>query len=203
MVASEGKPGVNAPERIETARLVLRRPLSRDASAMFERYASDPDVTRFVSWPTHRSVADTLAFLQFSDAEWDRWPGGPFLIASRADGRVLGSTGLGFESPDRAMTGYVLAKDSWGLGYATEALQAVVDLARQTGVVRLYALCHPEHLASRHVLEKCDFTLEGAWRNYAEFPNHMPGVRSDALCYAMVCDAGFQHAGSPPNGAEA
>ena len=186
---------MKVPERIETARLVLRRPLPSDASAVFERYAGDPDVTRFVGWPRHRSVADTVAFLQFSDGEWDRRPGGPFLIESRVDGRLLGSTGLQFEAPDRAMTGYVLAADSWGFGYATEALHAMIDVARHTGVVRLYALCHPEHRASGHVLEKCGFTLEGAWRQYAEFPNHSPGVRLDALCYATVCGAGVQHDG--------
>jgi len=111
--------GVKDHERLETSRLVLRRPLEADASAMFERYASDPDVTRFTGWPRHRSAAETLAFVQSSDAEWNRWPAGPFLIASRVDGRLLGSTGLAFETPDRAMTGYVLAKDSWGLGFAT------------------------------------------------------------------------------------
>ena len=176
-------------EPIETSRLLLRRPLVSDASAVFERYASDPEVTRFVGWPRHRTVADTVAFLQFSDAEWDRWSGGPYLIMSRVDGRLLGSTGLGFEAPDRAATGYVLAKDSWGQGYATEALQAMVNLARRRGVVRLYALCHPQHRASGHVLEKCDFTCEGTWREHAEFPNLTPGVRSDVLCYALILGA--------------
>lgn len=177
-------------ERLESSRLVFRRPLEGDAAAMFERYASDPEVTRFVGWPRHRSVGETLAFVRSSDAEWNRWPAGPYLIASRADGRLLGSTGLAFETPDRAMTGYVLAKDSWGLGFATEALQAMVDAARRMGVERLYALCHPEHRASWRVLEKCDFACEGTWRDHTEFPNLTPGVRSDVLCYALFPGAG-------------
>jgi ribosomal-protein-alanine N-acetyltransferase len=182
-------------ERIETARLLLRRPVAGDAAAMFERYAGDADVTRFVGWPRHRTVADTLAFLDFSDAEWNRWPGGPYLIVSRADGRLLGSTGLGFEAPDRAVTGYVLAKDSWGQGYATEALHAMVDRARRLGVVRLYALCHPQHRASRRVLEKCAFACEGTWPDHAEFPNLAPGARSDVLCYALILVPQAQPAG--------
>ena len=176
-------------ERIETSRLLLRRPLAGDASAIFQRYARDSEVTRFVGWPRHQTLADTLAFLQFSDAQWERWHAGPYLILSRMDGRLLGSTGLAFETPDRAMTGYVLAKDSWGLGYATEALQLMVDLARPMGVVRLYALCHPQHRASRRVLEKCNFICEGTWQNYVEFPNLNPGVKSEALCYALILGA--------------
>ena len=65
--------------------------------------------TQVRSWPTHRSVEDTIRFLESSEAEWDRWPAGPFLIESRSDGRLLGSTGLSFETPERAVTGYVLA----------------------------------------------------------------------------------------------
>lgn len=179
---------MNELERIETARLVLRRPRPDDASAVFERYASDPDVTRFLSWPRHRTEADTRAFLQFSDAEWNRWPAGPYLVESRADGRLLGSTGLAFEAPGAASTGYVFARDAWGQGFATEALGAMVDVARRLRVVRLYALCHPRHRASQHVLEKCGFLPDGTWTQQGEFPNLAPGVRSDVLCYSLVLE---------------
>ncbi len=103
---------VKAPERIETARLALQRPHTADLEAIFTRYANDPDATRFMAWPRHRSFADTQAFLAFSEAEWDRWPVGPYLLRSRVEGTLLGSTGLAFESPYRASTGYVLAKDA-------------------------------------------------------------------------------------------
>ena len=65
----------------------------------------------------------------------------------------------------------MLAKDAWGRGFATEALGAMVEIARASGVSRLYALCHVDHRPSAHVLEKCGFTCEGTLRQYAEFPN--------------------------------
>jgi ribosomal-protein-alanine N-acetyltransferase len=99
---------------------------------------------------------------------------------------LLGSTGFGFETSYRAVTGYVLARDAWGKGYATEALNAIVDVASWIHVVRLYALCHPEHRASWRVLEKCRFTREGTLRRYAEFPNLSPGELSDVFCYARI-----------------
>jgi len=172
-------------ERIDTERLVLRRPVASDASAVFARYASDPEVTRYLSWPRHRSIEDTSMFLQFSDMEWARGVG-PYLIEARAGGRLLGATGLGFETPQRAATGYVLARDAWGQGYATEALRAVVEVAAKVGVQRLYALTHTEHSASWHVLEKCAFAREGVLRSHTEFPNLRPGELSDVLCYARV-----------------
>lgn len=177
---------VKAPQVIQTPRLVLRRPRPEDAESIFARYASDRDVTRFVGWPVHTSVDDTRSFLAFSEGEWELWPAGPYVVHARAGGALLGSTGLAFETPHRSMTGYVFARDAWGRGYATEALQAMVDLAPGCGVRRLYAICHTEHAASFRVLEKCGFAREGVLRRHSIFPNLSPGEPADVFCYALV-----------------
>lgn len=177
---------MKAPERIDTSRLLLRRPRAADAKVIFARYASDPEVTRYVGWPAHRSVDGTRAFVALSDEEWSRWPAGPYLVESRADGRLLGGTGLGFETPYRASTGYIFARDAWGQGYATEALRAMVTLAETLRVRRLYAICHVDHRASARVMEKCDFAREGVLRRYSAFPNLNGGEICDVLCYARV-----------------
>jgi [ribosomal protein S5]-alanine N-acetyltransferase len=186
---------VKAPERIETSRLILRKPALADADAVFGRYASDPEVTRFLGWPRHRSVEDTRAFMQCSEAEWDRWPAGPYLIESRAAGVLLGSTGFSFETPYRAATGYVLAKDAWGAGVATEALGAIVVVSRGLELPRLYALCHTGHAASARVLEKCGFRCEGTLRRHSVFPNLDADEVCDVLCYAVVFDGRTMPAG--------
>ena len=71
-------------------------------------------------------------------------------------------------------------------GYATEALAAMVDVARAAGVLRLFALCHADHRASARVLEKCGFALEGTLHRYVEFPNLKRGEPQDVLCYAVI-----------------
>jgi RimJ/RimL family protein N-acetyltransferase len=177
---------MNAAERMETARLVFRRPTAADAPAIFERYAGDREATRFMSWPVHETIAQTEAFLRFSDGEWERWPGGPYLIEARSDGRLLGGTGFAFETPQRAATGYILARDAWGLGHATEALTAVVGVAAGLGLRRLYALCHTDHHPSWRVLEKCGFAREGILRSHTEFPNLKPGEPCDVFSYGKV-----------------
>jgi RimJ/RimL family protein N-acetyltransferase len=175
---------MKAPERIETSRLILRRPQASDARAIFTRYASDPEVTRYVAWPRHTSIAETQEFLEFSDAGWNTSPSGAYLVESRANGSLLGSTGLHFEAPDRASTGYVFAKDSWGKGYATEALQAMVSLAQSLNVRRLYALCHTENRASAHVLEKSGFEREAMLPQHTIFPNLSTTTPLDVFVYA-------------------
>lgn len=181
---------MDAPHQLRTPRLLLRVPEDTDAEAIFARYASDEEVTRFVSWPRHRSLGDTRAFLSFSTEAWERWPCGPLLICKNPGGALLGTTGIHFETPYRASTGFVLARDAWGQGYASEALEALVILAPRLGVRRLYALCHAQHEAAARVLEKGGFTLEGTLRQHQGYPNlGLPQQQeqpSDVRCYARV-----------------
>jgi [ribosomal protein S5]-alanine N-acetyltransferase len=173
-----------APEVVETARLLLRRPQLTDVEQIFARYASDPEVTRYMTFARHQSVADAEMFVDFSDMEWTLQGCGPYLVHSRQSGILLGGTGLSVAG-EHAETGYVFARDAWGFGYATEALTAMVDVARLVGLRRLTAHCHPEHLASRRVLEKGGFTLEHLARDAHVFPNMGP-TKQDVLSY--ICD---------------
>ncbi len=177
---------MKAPERFETERLVLRRPQLDDAELVFSTYASDREVSRYLAWRLHQSPDTTRSFLEFSDDEWQRWPAGPYLIESRADGRLIGGTGFAFETHYRASTGYVFARDAWGQGYATEAVNAIVEIGKDIGIVRLYALCHVDHARSARVLERAGFTCEGVLQSYLEFPNLAPGEPADVHCYARV-----------------
>lgn len=170
---------------IETARLRLRRPVAADAEALFDAYARDAEVTRYLAWPRHRTLEDTLSFIQFSDQEWARRPPGPLLIESREDGRLLGSTGIQLETTSSGSTGYVLRRDAWGKGYATEALRAMADLAPKLGLKELHSLCHPDHTASQHVMKKCGFVQDGLLKEFAVFPNLAPDRKVDTLRFVL------------------
>ena len=76
---------MKAPEHIETTRLVLRKPTAADAETIYKRYSSDTEVTKYVGWPRHQSIEQTKEFLGFSEAEWNRWPAGPYLIECQGD----------------------------------------------------------------------------------------------------------------------
>jgi [ribosomal protein S5]-alanine N-acetyltransferase len=178
--------GLLIPEEVETQRLRLRRPTLKDAEAIFRRYASVPEVTRYLAWPTHRTVADTEDFILGSDKAWSEDGAGPYLVLSQ-DGVLLGGSGLALHTPQSAETGYVFAQDAWGRGYATEVVQRVVLLAfRIPSLSRLRALCHLENAASRRVLEKAGFVLEEVLRNHSVFPNCGLPNAVDVCSYARV-----------------
>jgi RimJ/RimL family protein N-acetyltransferase len=161
-----------APERIETARLVLRRPGLGDAEAIFARYMSDAAVVRYLGRMRHTSVEESRQFLAVSDSDWERGPAGPFLIEVRDEGRLVGGVHLRFPEPGVALAGYALARDAWGHGYATEAMLAMVDVVRGLGLRELLASCHPENTASIHVLAKCGLVRSGVVKEL--FPNIDP-----------------------------
>lgn len=175
------------PLRYDTERLRLVRPRPVDVDEIFARYASDPAVTRYLGWPRHRTVEDTRGFLAWSDDQWARYQTGPYLIRARADDRLLGSTGFTFDDDGSAMTGYVLARDSWGQGFATEALMGVIEIAATLRVHGLYAFCHPDHAASIRVLEKCRFVRDDSAVTTMTFPNLEGAVDVDVRCYRRWC----------------
>ena len=175
-------------EILETERLVLRRPRVSDEPAIFSRYASDPEVTRYMAWPTHTSLDDTHAFLRLSDDAWARWPlAGPYLVFARDGVTLLGGAGIVNDDAVRAQIGYILARDAWGRGYATEALLASVGAARAAGVRRLEAGVHVDHHASGRVLEKAGFVREGPRPGRpGAFPNLPPDAIRDSVVYTLA-----------------
>ena len=90
-------------------------------------------------------------------------------------------------TPGRGKAEYVLAEDAWGHGYATETLQAIVELATSLSVRQLRALCHPEHTTSQRVLEKCGFRSVGILTISGAFPNLSGDAVAPVLNYSRSC----------------
>lgn len=179
------------PETIETDRLILRRPKTSDAQDIFDLYASDPDVTKYMSWPTHEHVETTNEVVEAWIDQWQTGGnGGAFLITDKVTGSLLGGTGFDLHSQLVASTGYVFPKSEWGKGYATETLGAILELGKAYGLKRLFAYCHHAHRDSAHVMEKNGFEFEGKLRNYIEFPNLTPGEMTDVLMFAWIPTSG-------------
>ena len=175
------------PETFRTSRLILRRITLADAEAIFGAYAQDPDVTRYVIWQPHRHLGDTREFLQRCVDRWEA--GSEFTWAiCLPDGTLIGSFALRVDG-HKANTGYAVARRQWGKGYATEALQAVVDRAlQQPQIYRVWATCDCENPASARVMEKVGMTREGILRRWLIHPQAGSTPR-DCLCYSIVKDA--------------
>ena len=175
------------PERFETDRLLLRPVKAADAPVIFTRYARDPDVARYMTWETHRTVDETEAYVaDCVKARPDR--DRSYAILRHGEDRPIGVFELRRSARFRLGFGYALAKDAWGHGFMTEALTHVVAWAMaQPAIFRIGDVCDTENIASARVMEKAGLRREGILRRWAVHPNLGPEPR-DCFSYARVRD---------------
>lgn len=173
------------PERIETERLVLRIPSVADAETIFNSYAQDSEVTRYLIWRPHQNIYETEGFLADCAAAWECNVQFPYVITFKQSGAVIGMIEIRIND-FKADVGYVVSRQHWGKGVATEALRSLVEWAlRQESIYRVWALCDVENLASERVLEKVGMQREGVLRRQIVHPNISDEPR-DCYCYAAV-----------------
>ena len=170
---------------IETPRLRLREFVAEDWPAVLA-YQTDPRYLRYYPW-MGRTEADVRAFV----AQFVGWqaeePRIKFQLAVtlRDDGRLIGNGGIRLaEAGARAAeTGYEIAPEHWGRGYATEAARAMVGFGFEVlGLRRVWGECVPENAASRRVMEKLGMRCAGRLRNTQWYK----GRWWDTLVYSLL-----------------
>lgn len=156
---------------LETERLILRRLTPDDAQEVFDNWASDPEVTRFLRWNTHENVEATRNWLQqeahqYADRSFYNWG-----IVLKSCGTLIGSIGAVNEEsePERTELGYCIGKAYWNQGYTTEALSRIVKyLSEEAGIKRFIAKHAKENPASGVVMRHVGFYWfkEGTYKSF-------------------------------------
>jgi ribosomal-protein-alanine N-acetyltransferase len=173
------------PEQFETKRLVLRKPRLDDARAIFEGWAQDQEVTRYLTWRPHEQVEQTQEFVQSCIRAWEGETRFPYMITLKGSDEVIGMIDPRIEGP-KVGIGYVAARAHWGKGYVPEATRAIIDWAfQQPSIYRVYATTDVENIASRRVLEKVGMQCEGILRKYIFHPN-ISDVPRDSYMYSIT-----------------
>jgi len=173
------------PETFQTERLILRPIAPTDGDAIFEGYAQDAEVTRFLVWRPHRDRAETEAYIARCLATPTN-EARTYVLTGRDDGRVRGALDLRWPASHRLEFGYVLARPWWGQGLMTEALTEVVRWAlARPGIFRVGAWCDAENIGSARVMEKAGLIREGVARRWWRPPN-IEGDPRDCYVYAIT-----------------
>lgn len=173
---------LSLPETIRTERLILERLRYEDAPEIFYAYASKPEVTRWVSWLTHRSVEDTLDFLGHVTKAWSLGKDYSYAIRIAQSNILIGSIGI-INNDGDLQFGYALGPSHWRKGYATEACRALLELAaHMPDAKRISTFVSIENLASIRVLEKCGLKREASLKKWFLFPNAGP-EKHDCFSY--------------------
>jgi ribosomal-protein-alanine N-acetyltransferase len=134
---------------------------------MFDNWASDPAVTKFLSWPTYRSVEDAHSILNVWLENYEKPDFYQWAIVLKELNQPIGSIGV-VNSDDRVdmvEIGYCIGRNWWGRGIMPEALSAVMEyLFNAVGMQRIEAGHDPDNPASGAVLRKCGLQYEGTLR---------------------------------------
>jgi ribosomal-protein-alanine N-acetyltransferase len=169
---------------LETERLILRKMAPNDAEAVFA-YASDPEVSRYTLWETHRSIEDSRAFLKLITAKYENGGEPDWGITYRGDGYLVGACGLvNWEAEHaRAEIGFVLSRRYWGRGFMPEAVRAMFRFGfERMNLNRIEARCIAENAASARVMEKAGMAYEGTLRQR----EYIKGAYRDIKLYAIL-----------------
>jgi ribosomal-protein-alanine N-acetyltransferase len=142
-----------------TQRLILRPLRVTDAEQIFNNWASDPEVARYMIWNVHQNVEVTRAWLLQLENNIDAEGAYDWGFESKSDHKLIGSGGIYYKQ-DRGMfnMGYNIMKSCWHQGYTTEAaarmLQFAVEELHQN---KLFACHAKENIYSGKVMEKIGF----------------------------------------------
>ncbi len=172
-------------KELETKRLLLRKAIPEDARPMYENWASDPEVTKFLTWPAHGS----LEISEMVNKSWiDGYENEDFyqwMIVLKEINQPIGCISVVSKDDDieKAEIGYCIGQNWWHKGIMTEALQSVIGfLFAEVGMNRIEAKHDPNNPRSGGVMRKCSMTFEGISRKSS---HNNQGV-CDTACYAIL-----------------
>ena len=152
---------------MRTSRLLLRPFTLDDGSAMYHNWASDPEVTKYLTWPAHAGVEISRMVLadwvsHYGEENYYQWA-----IVPKDLGQPIGSIAAVHmnDRVGRVEIGYCIGRPWWHQGIMSEALAAVIDFfLNEVGANRVEACHDPRNPNSGAVMAKCGMTYEGTQR---------------------------------------
>ena len=171
---------------IQTDRLILRRAVLEDAEPMFRNWATDPEVTKYLTWPPHENMDVTRSVVSgwvesYHKEDYYHW-----MIVLKETGEPIGSLLASCVGRvPSAHIGYCIGKDWWHQGIMTEALSAAIGyLFDEVGFSRIESMHDPNNPHSGDVMRKCGMTYEGTHR---KSDRNNQGI-CDASYYAILSE---------------
>lgn len=168
---------------LETERLILRKLRLEDAKDLFE-YASDKEVTKYVTWEPHKSIEDSVNLIKFTHERYEKREGIIWGIVCKENKKVIGTCDISPVTKHfRAEIAYALSRDYWGKGIMTEAVKEAIKFGfEKMNLNRIQAMCIPENIGSYRVMEKVGMKYEGLIREYM----YIKGKFQDLKLYSIL-----------------
>jgi ribosomal-protein-alanine N-acetyltransferase len=178
-------------KKLETERLILKCFTINDAENMFKNWASDNEVTKYLTWPTHSDVNVSKYVLEqwiqnYGKSDFYNWA-----IVLKEINEPIGSIGTVKQSDDIKMVhiGYCIGRNWWNKGIISEALTALIKFFfEEVGINRIEARHDPNNPNSGKVMLKCGMKYEGHMK---QADKNNQGI-VDTIYYAVIADDYFK-----------
>ena len=154
--------------KLETDRLILRRFVLEDSNAMYENWAKEDEVTKFLTWPTHPSADVTKQLLGYWIEDYKKQDFYNWVIELKATGEIIGNISVVKinEDIEEAIIGYCMGTKWWGQEIMPEAGKAVIKyLFEEIGFNRISASHDKNNPKSGKVMQKIGMIYEGTHRS--------------------------------------
>ena len=168
---------------IRTKRLILRPFRESDYDDLYE-FLSQLENDEFEGYPgiTYENGREHLKY-RIGSEEF-------FAVEHLASGKVIGNIYCGGRDFNGREVGYIINQNYRRMGYAREALSAVIGNAFREGAHRVFAECDPRNICSWRLLEKAGLRREAHFRRNIYFHTDENGAPKwkDTFVYAMLRD---------------
>jgi [ribosomal protein S5]-alanine N-acetyltransferase len=154
-------------KELETKRLILRRFTINDAEFIFKNWASDDEVTKYLTWPSHKNINETISIREKWMKEYEKKDFYQWAIVFKEINEPIGSISVVKQSDDIKMVhiGYCIGKKWWNKGITSEALKTLIKFfLEDVGVNRIESRHDPNNPNSGKVMVKCGMKYEGHMR---------------------------------------
>ena len=174
--------------KLETNRLILRRITMDDAQEMFDNWASNPNVTKFMTWPTHSDVEITKTVINYWIKNYENFTYYQWGIVLKETNELVGSISVVRfkEEINEVEVGYCIGEKWWHQGITSEALKEVIRFLFEEVNANRICACHDvNNPNSGKVMLKCNMKYEGTLRQASRRGN---GELSDLSYYSILKD---------------
>ena len=144
-------------ETIETERLLLRKLNKDDAEAIFSNWASDEEVTKYLSWNHHLDISTTRYILDLWLIEYNNPNTARFGIVLKETNELIGAIDVVDYIDGTPEVGYCLSRKHWNKGYMSEVCNAFVSYLNELGYQEILIEADERNIGSNRVIEKCGF----------------------------------------------
>lgn len=147
---------------IETKRLKLRVISNSDVPDIFNNWANDPEVAKYLTWNAHEDISVTYTVMDYWIEEYKKEKCYRYGIERKEDKELIGMIDVVGYHHGNPVIGYCSGRKFWNNGYMTEALQCVIKELIADGYREIVIEAAKDNIGSNRVILKSGFEFVGS-----------------------------------------